>query len=185
MRSRSIFIVLLSFVCLLMSGQARAQAEELPNVALVPHASGGYAPDSVLVKFKPSAKASQKARARGLVNAASKRGYGIIENLEKLKLKPNQSVSRAVKRLSKLPFVEYAEPDYLVQAATNDQYYGLLYAIENTGQSINGTTGVADADMDVVEAWNIQTGDPNLIIAVIRGSVRPPRPSRQYVGEFW
>ena len=185
MRSRFIFVGLVSFVFLLMSGHLRAQAEELPNVALVPHASGGYAPDSVLVKFKPSAKASQKARVRGLVNAASKRGYGITKNLEKLKLKPNQSVSRAVKRLSKLPFVEYAEPDYLVQAATNDQYYGLLYAIENTGQSINGTTGVADADMDVVEAWNIQTGDPNLIIAVIRGSVRPPRPSRQYVGEFW
>ena len=143
-----------------MSGQVRAQAEELPDVALVPHTSGGYAPDSVLVKFKPSANASQKARARGLVNAASKRGYGIVKNLEKLKLKPNQSVSRAVKRLSKLPFVEYAEPDYLVQAATNDQYYGLVHAIENTGQSINGTIGVADADMDVVEAWTIKQETP-------------------------
>ena len=176
MRSRSVFVVLVSLVFLLMSGQVRAQAEELPNVALVPHASGGYAPDSVLVKFKPSANASQKARARGLVNAASKRGYGIVKNLEKLKLKPNQSVSRAVKRLSRLPFVEYAEPDYLVQAATNDQYYGLVYAIENTGQSINGTTGVADADMDVVEAWSIQTGDPNLIIAVIDEGVQWDHP---------
>ena len=176
MRSRFIFVGLVSFVFLLMSGHLRAQAEELPNVALVPHASGGYAPDSVLVKFKPSANASQKARARGLVNAASRRGYGIVKNLEKLKLKPNQSVSRAVNRLSRLPFVEYAEPDYLVQAATNDQYYGLVYAIENTGQSINGTTGVADADMDVVEAWSIQTGDPNLIIAVIDEGVQWDHP---------
>ena len=176
MRSRFIFVGLVSFVFLLMSGHLRAQAEELPNVALVPHASGGYAPDSVLVKFKPSANASQKARARGLVNAASRRGYGIVKNLEKLNLKPNQSVSRAVNRLSRLPFVEYAEPDYLVQAATNDQYYGLVYAIENTGQSINGTTGVADADMDVVEAWSIQTGDPNLIIAVIDEGVQWDHP---------
>ena len=183
MRSRSIFVVLVSLVFLLVSGQVRAQAEELPNVALVPHASGGYAPDSVLVKFKPSANASQKARARGLVNAASKRGYGIVKNLEKLKLKPNQSVSRAVKRLSRLPFVEYAEPDYLVQAATNDQYYGLVYAIENTGQSINGTTGVADADMDVVEAWSIQTGDPNLIIAVIDEGVQWDHPD--LVNNMW
>ena len=40
MRSRSVFVVLVSLVFLLISGQARAQAEELPNVALVPHASG-------------------------------------------------------------------------------------------------------------------------------------------------
>ena len=64
----------------------------------------------------------------------------------------------------------------MVQAATNDQYYGLVYAIENTGQSINGTTGVADADMDVVEAWSIQTGDPNLIIAVIDEGVQWDHP---------
>ena len=106
-------------------------------------------------------------RARGLVNALSKREYRIVKGLEKLKLKPNQSVNKAVKALSKLPFVEYAEPDYRVQKATNDTYYNLLYAIDNSGQVVAGVSGTPDADMDVLEAWNIQTGDPDLIIAVI------------------
>lgn len=146
----------------------QAQAQDLPNIGLVPAEGGGYAPDSLLVKFRPSANASQKAQARGLVNAVSRRGYGLVKNLEALRLKPNQKITDAVDKLARLPFVEYAEPNYQIQlAATSDQYYSLIYAIENNGQSINGQSGVSDADMDVVEAWNTQTGDPQLVIAVI------------------
>ena len=154
-------------VLLTQSLHSYAQPEDLPHSGLVQHASGGYAPDAVIVKFRPSANASNKARARGLVNALSKREYRIVKGLEKLKLKPNQSVNKAVRALSKLPFVEYAEPDYRVQKATNDTYYNLLYAIDNSGQAVAGLSGTPDADMDVLEAWNIQTGDPELIIAVI------------------
>jgi len=154
----------------------QAQGAEPAKITLERHASGGYAPNTVLVKFRPSASASQKARARGLVNAQVNRGYGIVKNLEKLTLKSNQSVNDAVARLSKLPFVEYAEPDYLVQAATNDQYYSLLYAIDNNGQAVAGVSGTPDADMDVLEAWSTQTGDPNLIIAVIDEGVQYDHP---------
>jgi subtilisin family serine protease len=155
---------------------AQAQSNELPSVGLAPHASGGYAPDAVIVKFRPSANASNKARARGLVNAVANRQFKIVKGLEKLKLKKGQSVNQAVNRLKKLPFVEYAEPDYLVQKATNDEFYGLVYAIENTGQDIRGVAGTPDADMDVLEAWTIQTGDPNLIIAVIDEGVQWDHP---------
>ena len=155
---------------------AQAQSNELPSIGLAPHASGGYAPDAVIVKFRPSANASNKARARGLVNAVANRQFKIVRGLEKLKLKKGQSVNQAVNRLKKLPFVEYAEPDYLVQKATNDEFYGLVYAIENTGQDIRGVAGTPDADMDVLEAWTIQTGDPNLIIAVIDEGVQWDHP---------
>jgi subtilisin family serine protease len=150
------------------------------NIGLAQPASGGYAPDSVLVKYRPSASASAKANARALVQADSYEGYGIVRALENLHLKPGQSVARAIDTLENLPFVEYAEPDYLVhKVTTNDTYYGLLYAIENTGQSIgpnNGTSGTPDADMDVAEACAIQTGDSDLIIAVIDEGVQYDHP---------
>ena len=171
---RCIAAVVLAYLCLALSLQV--QANDLPNLGLTQHASGGYAPDAVIVKFRPSANASKKARARGLVNAVSNRQFKIVKGLEKLKLKKGQSVNQAIKRLQKLPFVEYAEPDFLVQKATNDQYYGLLYAIDNTGQAVAGASGTPDADMDVVEAWNIQTGDPNLVIAVIDEGVQWDHP---------
>lgn len=155
-------------VATLSSLPAEAQRQVLPNMGLVQAEGGGYAPDSLLVKFTPSANASQKARARGLVNTTSRKAYGIVKGLEALRLKPNQKVIDAVDKLARLPFVEYAEPDYHVTlSATNDAYYSLIYAIENNGQSIVDQIGTSDADMDVVEAWSTQTGDPNLIIAVI------------------
>lgn len=155
-------------ICALVLCSVPARAQDLPNLGLVRAEGGGYAPDSLLVKFKPSANASQKAQARGLVNAASGKAFGLVKNLEALRLNPGQRLVDAVDKLARLPFVEYAEPDYLVQlTTTNDEFYSLIYAIENTGQSIYGQTGTVDADMDVVEAWNTQTGNPGLVIAVI------------------
>ena len=180
---RGFFLVVTPVVFAFTSLTAHAQTDELPNVGLAPHSAGGYVPDAVIVKFRPSANASSKARARGLVNAVSNRQFKIVKGLEKLKLKKGQSVNQAVRRLQKLPFVEYAEPDYLVQATTNDEFYGLVYAIDNTGQDIRGVLGTPDADMDVVEAWNIQTGDPNLIIAVIDEGVQWDHPD--LVNNMW
>lgn len=173
---RGFFLVATPIIFTLTSLTAHAQTDDIPNIGLAPHSAGGYAPDAVIVKFRPSANASNKARARGLVNAVANRQFKIVKGLEKLKLKKGQSVNQAVNRLKKLPFVEYAEPDYLVQKATNDEFYGLVYAIENTGQDIRGVAGTPDADMDVVEAWTIQTGDPNLIIAVIDEGVQWDHP---------
>lgn len=173
---RGFLLVAAPIVFAFSSITSYAQTDDLPNIGLVPHSAGGYVPDAVIVKFRPSANASNKARARGLVNAVSNRQFKIVKGLEKLKLKKGQSVNQAVRRLQKLPFVEYAEPDYLVQATTNDEFYGLVYAIDNTGQDIRGVLGTPDADMDVVEAWNIQTGDPNLVIAVIDEGVQWDHP---------
>ncbi len=155
---------------------AIAQSTELPHLGLVQSSSGGYAPNSVIVRFKANAKASDKARARGLVNAQFHRGFRSVPGLEALTLSGRDTVANAVSRLSRLPFVAYAEPDYLVQKTTNDTYYSYVYAIDNTGQSVNGVTGTADADMDVLEAWAVQTGDPNLVIAVIDEGVQYDHP---------
>ena len=51
--------------------------------------------------------------------------------------------------------------------SSNDSHYDKLWAIENTGQSVNGTSGTSDADMDVSEAWEKTTGDKDVIVAVL------------------
>ena len=159
-------------VCALLA-VSTAYAQTLPRIPMAAAGAGGYATDSILVRFKPSANASDKAQARGLVNAVSHRSYGLVRGLENMRLKAGQGVTDAVDKLSRLPFVEYAEPDFIVQtSASNDPFYGLVYAIENVGQTIAGAAGVPDADMDVLEAWPTQTGDPNQIIAVIDSGVQ-------------
>ncbi len=43
----------------------------------------------------------------------------------------------------------------------NDQYFDLMWNLNNTGQD----GGTPDADIDAPEAWDIQTGDPSVIVS--------------------
>src|SRR6185369_9591848 len=49
----------------------------------------------------------------------------------------------------------------------NDPSFGLCWGLNNTGQTVNGDTGTAGADINAPEAWDIFTGDPNFFIADI------------------
>ena len=75
------------------------------------------------------------------------------------------TVSTMVAALSNKDSVSIAEPDYLVHTATtpNDTEYSKLWGMHNTGQ----TGGAVDADIDAPEAWAIQKGSRNIIVAVI------------------
>ena len=72
-------------------------------------------------------------------------------------------------------FVEYAEPDYLLNplVCTNDALYSRQWPIHNDStttftSSIHGTIG---ASMHVDSAWTITQGDSNIHIAVIDAGV--------------
>jgi len=65
-------------------------------------------------------------------------------------------------------FIKNVTPNYEYRPlASNDTYYDNLWAIENTGQKVNGTTGTEDADMDIAEAWNKEKGSSSVIVAVL------------------
>ncbi|MHC4328126.1 MAG: S8 family serine peptidase, partial [Planctomycetota bacterium] len=60
--------------------------------------------------------------------------------------------------------VLYAEPNYKYKLflVPNDPNYPEQWALDNTGQ----TGGTPDADIDANDAWDINTGDPDIIIAI-------------------
>ena len=60
--------------------------------------------------------------------------------------------------------VIYAEPNYVYQTCLtpNDPDFCLQYYLNNSGQ----TGGTFDADIDGPEAWDIETGDENIVIAI-------------------
>ncbi len=67
------------------------------------------------------------------------------------------------------PAVLSADPNGIEQpsAAPNDSLFPSLWAHLNAGQTVNGTAGAADADMDTNEAWDIETGNTNTVIAIM------------------
>ena len=53
----------------------------------------------------------------------------------------------------------------------DDSYYHLQWALHNEGQTINGISGTPDADIDALEAWEVETGDDAVIVAVVDSGV--------------
>ncbi len=72
----------------------------------------------------------------------------------------------SIKAIKRNPNVKYVGPDYDVHIDQTLPEYPLfddLWGLHNTGQ----TGGTADADIDAPEAWDIQTGSDQVVIAVI------------------
>lgn len=142
--------------------------------------------NSILVVFKKGTPAAVRAQARSLVKAKIRdlNSDGIDDRykhilggrLANFKLSEvNQKV--ALEALSKHPAVEYAEPDYQLRVLgiPDDTRFAELWGMNNTGQ----TGGVADADIDAVEAWDITTGSSEIIVGVIDTGVDYNHPDLQ------
>ncbi|MFG0274062.1 MAG: S8 family serine peptidase [Phycisphaerales bacterium] len=161
-----------------IAGQAVAQeARDLGKQALERQDVGAFLPGSVLVKFRDDAVDASRTNARLAVAGRTAQAYRIVRGLERLEIGMN--VDQAVALLRAMPSVEYAEPDYIYRTSAttpNDEFFGLQWGMHNVGQDIRGASGTPDADIDMIEAWDIATGDPNFVIAVIDSGVQWDHP---------
>ena len=95
-----------------------------------------------------------------------------IGGLQVLQLAVGESVPSAITTYQQSGLVEYAEPDFIrhLNASPNDPKYtdGTLWGLNNTGQS----GGVADADIDAPEGWDVLNSASNIIVAVLDTGIR-------------
>jgi thermitase len=87
----------------------------------------------------------------------------------------------ALAALNADPNVAYAERDSAVTPFSSDPYFGSLYGLNNTGQPVNGSGGVADADIDAPEAWT-RTQGAGATVAVIDTGVETTH--ADLIGQF-
>jgi len=133
-----------------------------------------YVPGEVLVKFK---EGTSQGKAAAIMNSMGNSGVktlftlkgGSNSLLKKVKLKQGIKVVEAVAQYKADPDVEYAEPNYIYRAMAvpDDPGYSLLWGLNNTGQSVNGTTGTSNKDIDAPEAWDKITDCSSVIAAVL------------------
>ncbi len=128
-----------------------------------------YDPFTILVQLTPGTPAQAVA---AIIGGQVLDQFTLVPNLVHLSLGGGVSVNDAIALLSSPALsgaVVYAEPDYIVRTCVipNDTHFSRLWGMHNTGQTVNGVTGTPDADIDGPEAWDVYTGNPNFVIAVI------------------
>ena len=121
----------------------------------------------VLVRFETDAGPAERATAFGAVDADARERLP-LRGAWRVEL-DGTGVHKAVAELEGEADVRYAEPNsiYRPLAAPNDSSFGLQWALNNTGQSVNGTFGAPDADIDAVQAWDRSVGSENVIVAIV------------------
>lgn len=136
-----------------------------------------YVPNEVLVKFKTGVDESQKESIRASLGAVKLKEIKSIR-VEHWKLPEGLTVENAVELLSNTPCVEHAEPNYLYKpfSLPNDPQFNELWFLHNTGRTINGTCGSPGADISASQAWDLETGSHDVVIAVIDSGVACDHP---------
>ena len=148
----------------------------MPLGAASVEAAGGKAPTRVpgeiIVGFEPTVSGAERDRVLARVGAGDS---GVRENrwLSKVAARLAEvdppRVESVLARLEDDPRVRYAEPNYLVSAdaTPNDPSFSQLWGLHNTGQAVNGASGIADADIDAPEAWDVATGSSSVVVGII------------------
>jgi subtilisin family serine protease len=117
----------------------------------------------------------------GLRNAAG--ADAAVTRWYTVELPQNANIAEAVKAYAALKgIVELAEPEYkIVQTGTdpvtlqwlpNDTLFARQWHLQNTGQE----GGAPDADIDMPEAWDIERGNPNVLVALMDGGIDTTHP---------
>ncbi len=139
-----------------------------------------YAATRLLIKFKSGVDITESELVKTTINARTVKRFNLIK--AELWEFSGSSVDKVIADYKDHPAIEVIEPDYIIRledddsrddmfiegkgepSATipNDEFFGDLWGMHNTGQS----GGTADADIDAVEAWYTETGD-NVIVGII------------------
>lgn len=129
-----------------------------------------YKADGILVKFKSATSRSSRMNTFSTAGCRETGKFRIVPGLSHARVLSGQTMEDTLRSLRDNPQVQYAEPNYIYtiqQTIPDDPDFSQLYALNNTGQ--NG--GTANADIDAPEAWDLQTGSHDVIIAVIDSGV--------------
>jgi subtilisin family serine protease/PKD repeat protein len=140
-------------------------------------------PEELLVKFREGVgdgeieatlRAHGSEEAKKFKRARNARHGAGIERWRHVRLTKGRDLERIVFELRRNPAVERVEPNYEVRAelVPDDPRFAEQWALHNIGQ----TGGVADADIDAPEGWDVATGSAEIVVAVIDTGVDARHP---------
>jgi len=158
---------------LVLAAPARAHAEA-PGPS-----QPRFVPGQLIVRFQPDSTPLERA------SVLERFGASVAEKLplpgvSLIDLPSGASVAREQAQLERVSAVAYAEPNYIdhLSGVPNDPLLWREWGLHNTGQKISENLGAGtfDADIDAPQAWDITTGSPNVVVAVVDSGIDPTQP---------
>ncbi len=139
------------------------------------HEIGGFT-NKIIIRLKKESDIKILEDLLKVHKAFIERKYEYDDKTYILKLKKAASRNslELANFLHETGFFEYAEPNLLhfLDFGTTDPFFEEQWAVNNTGQS----GGTLDADMDVLQAWEITSGNSNIAVAVLDIGVQLDHP---------
>jgi thermitase len=113
----------------------------------------------------------EAAPAGKLAEIVARRG---LDRICVLKFDPATNIDSVIEKLEASGRVEYAEPNYLVKLGgqfikqpVNDPDFLQQWGLSNPGFNVNGYGATPGDDIAAPAAWQITTGSPDVVIAVV------------------
>jgi len=134
--------------------------------------------NEIIIKFKDEIKESEREEILKTFNFNISKTTKIYESVI---ISKYEDILEVANRLYESGKFVFAYPNIICKmelssTIPNDPYFQYQVTCHNTGQTFNGHTGTYDADIDAPEAWDITTGNSNIIIAVIDEGVTSNHP---------
>jgi thermitase len=170
---------------LLAGGQQLFDGGESSLATVAAGGTSEAAAENVIVRYEPGTPASERASAREQADVQVEETLP-LPNTQVVAPEAGQSPEAAADRLERSPAVRYAEPDAPRRAfavVPDDRYFPQEWGLDNRGQSIAGTAGTVDADIDAPEAWQLTTGSAGVTVAVVDSGVEVGHPD--LAGSIW
>ena len=170
----TIIVVISNVICI-----NKSLANSIPILPILEEKSqkNNYIEGEIVIQYKNKEK--QKSFETKI---KSDKNYSDLEIKDKISNKKNISLLKSkgkktqelIEELKKDSNIEIVEPNYKRNKLfnPNDTNFAGQWSLRNTGQSVNGITGTADADIDADEMWDIESsGAQETIVAVIDDGV--------------
>ena len=109
---------------------------------------------------------ARPARNKRLGEILARRG---LDRTFVLRFDPEADIASIIARLRSDERVEYAHPNYRIKPGSiipDDPKFDKQWALRNLGIGVEGRASKLDADIKATPAWEITTGNPDLIVAV-------------------
>jgi len=133
-----------------------------------------YVEGDVLVRFRPTQTLEGAHRIAAAHGGELQRHFKTLSEHEGRVIGLLHSTKTTAALLEELrtdPDVEFAEPNYLRyftdMRPPNDTFFTNLWAMQNTGQTVNGDTGTAGDDISFRKAWGLARPSTNEVVVGI------------------